>query len=148
MPKLHDPSYRELIKSRVKAVKADSPRTWGAMTVDQMVWHLAQALEVCLGRLSSGPEKAPFPLPKPVLRFFVLDMPWPKGAPTLQVTTARNKYDLEAERARCLGLIDYFTSRPLNGTWPAHPVLGSMSGDQYSRLQAKHFDHHLKQFGV
>jgi hypothetical protein len=93
-------------------------------------------------------EKSPFPLPKPLLRFIVLDLPWPKGAPALQVIRARGQHDLEAERARCLRLIDEFAARPLDGSWPLHPVLGAMTGDHYSRLQAKHFHHHLTQFSA
>jgi hypothetical protein len=148
MARLHDPGYRDSIKSRVQAIQADAPRQWGAMTVDQMMWHLCAGLETCLGRLSMAGEKSPFPLPKPLLRFIVLDLPWPKGAPALQVIRARGQHDLEAERARCLRLIDEFAARPLDGSWPLHPVLGAMTGDHYSRLQAKHFHHHLTQFSA
>ena len=147
MPKLHDSEYRESIKARVKAVRPDAPRKWGSMSVDQMMWHLGSTLEMCLGRLTSD-EKPPFPLPKTLFRLIVLDMPWPKGAPTLPQTKASGQYDLEAERARCLRLIDEFTTRPLDGPWPVHPILGTMSGNQYSRLQAKHINHHLTQFGA
>ena len=44
MPKLHDPSYRDAIKSRLQSVKPDAPRKWGTMTVDQMMWHLGAGL--------------------------------------------------------------------------------------------------------
>ena len=148
MPELHDPTVREAIKSRVRAVQPDARGKWGTMTVDQMLWHLSSALEMCLGRLDSGGESAPFPIPKSILRFAVLDLPWPQGVPTLQALKAAKSYDFQAEQARCLKLIDEFTAKPIRDRWPEHPVLGTMSGNQYSRLQAKHFLHHLEQFGV
>jgi hypothetical protein len=147
MPQLHDPVCRDAIKARVLAVSSDAKPRWGSMSVDQMMWHISQGLEISLGRVTSVGDKAP-PLPKALLRFFVLDMPWPKGAPTMKAAKAEKQYDLEAERARCLKLIDEFTARPLNGSWPVHPILGMMSGEQNSRLHAKHINHHLTQFGA
>jgi hypothetical protein len=144
---LHDAAVREEIKRRVQALRADSARKWGAMTVDQMLWHAAAALEACMGRLDLSREKPP-PMPKALLRFAVLNLPWPKGAPTMEAARATKRYDLEAERARLLRLIDEFTARPIEGPWPLHAVLGRMSGEQYSRLQARHLDHHLSQFGA
>ncbi len=148
MPKLHDPAVCESIKSRLNAVTADSARKWGSMTADQMMWHLGRGLEQCMGRLDARDEKPAVAMPKPLLRFFVFNMPWPKNAPSMRVLLANGRYDLEEERARCLRLIDEFTSRPLEKAWPVHPTLGDLSGEQYSRLQAKHLNHHLRQFGV
>ena len=149
MPSLHDSEDRNKIKSRLQAIKPNATPKWGSMTVDQMMWHVGSTLELCLGTLPHGDEKSSAPpLPKPWLRAIVLSLPWPKGAPTLPSVKATNRYDLEAERARALQLIETFASRPLDGPWPVHPILGTMSGKQYSRLQAKHFNHHLTQFGV
>jgi hypothetical protein len=75
-------------------------------------------------------------------------MPWPKGAPTLPVFVAKGNYDFETERTRCLRLIDDFAAKRLDGEWPVHPILGRLSPQDVSRLQAKHLDHHLKQFAV
>jgi Protein of unknown function (DUF1569) len=147
MPELHDPEVREAIKSRVRNLQSDGRRKWGAMTVDQMLWHVSGALELCLGRMDSGGESAPFPMPKSMLRFVVLNLPRPKGVPTLRAITATKRYDFQAEQARCLKLIDEFTAKPIRDRWPEHPVLGNLSGSQYSRLQAKHILHHLEQFG-
>ena len=71
------------------------------MTVDQMLWHVNQAMEQPLD-----------------------------------------------EHRRCLALIDEFTSRPIDGPWPVSDTLGRMSGRDWSRLEAKHLDHHLRQFSL
>jgi hypothetical protein len=152
MASLHNSEDREALKARLRALRLDSARKWGVMSVDQMFWHLSAGLDMCMGKLDLSQEKSPLPIPMPswVARFMVLEMPWPKGAPTLKLVLPekQKQYDLEAERARCLATIDEFAARPLNGTWPHHPVLGDMTGEQYSRLQAKHLNHHLAQFSA
>jgi len=147
MTELHDPNVREAIQSRVRGLQPDARRKWGTMTVDQMLWHLGTALELCLGRLDPGGETGP-PMPQSWLRFAVLNLPWPKGVPTLQALKSTKNYDFQAEQARCLQLIDEFTAKPIRERWPEHPVLGTLTGSQYSRLQAKHMLHHLEQFGA
>jgi len=143
---LHDPAIRSSIESRLKALSPDTPRKWGTMTADQMLWHLNQFLSFALGEGSYERQKSSIPIPKPIFRFLLLNMPWPKSAPTHPNAVAKGKHDFAAERKRCLALIDRFVSRPLDGTWPVDPAFGEVTGQFTSRLQAKHFDHHLRQF--
>jgi hypothetical protein len=71
-----------------------------------------------------------------------------KNAPTMPEFVAKKSYDFEAEKARCLRLIDKVASTDIDGAWPTHPMRGEMKGSQISRLHAKHLNHHLTQFGV
>lgn len=146
MPTLHDPANRGSIVSRIRALRPDSERRWGKMTVDQMLWHVNEALAGALGKISLPPEKAP--LPRPIMKFLVINLPWPKGAPTSAPYKARAAHDFEAERARCLRLIDELAAKPLESEWPDSPMLGRMTGRDHTRMQAKHLNHHLTQFGV
>ena len=146
MRMLHDPLVRREMETRLATLRADSQRRWGSMTPAQMVWHLNQFLEFALGEGSYPPPKLPMPLP--LMRFFLLYMPWPKGAPTHPAARAQATHDLEAERTRCLALIERFVSMPLDGPWPKDVAWGNVSGTFASRLQAKHFNHHLAQFGA
>ena len=82
------------------------------------------------------------------MKFLVLNLPWPKGAPTAPVLEAKQQYDFEAQRARCLKLLNTFAAKGLAEEWPLDPFFGKVSGTFKSRLQAKHLNHHLKQFGV
>ena len=152
MALLHSATDRNALIARLQTLRADSPRKWGELTVDQVFWHLTQGLLMCMGKLDLSKEKSPFPFPMPAFmaRFFVLEMPWPKGVPTLKISLPERgaKYDLEAERARTLATIEEFVARPLHGPWPHHPILGDMTGEQYSRLQSKHINHHLVQFSA
>lgn len=116
------------------------------MTSDQMLWHVNQFLMFALGDGSFERQKSPIPLP--LLRFGLLYLPWPKGAPTHPAAIATREHDFEAERERCFALIERFVSRPVDGPWADDPAFGQVTGKFASRLQAKHLDHHLRQFGA
>jgi hypothetical protein len=45
-------------------------------------------------------------------------------------------------------LIARFTAKPLTDKWPADPTWGDSGGAFASKLQARHLDHHFRQFGV
>ena len=146
MPMLHDPPFRASIETRLKALRPDASRRWGTMTSDQMLWHVNRFLESALGEHSLPAQK--IPLPRPLMRFMLLYMPWPRSAPTNRGAVAKGQYDFEVERARCQALIDRFVSHPLDGAWPVDPTFGAVSGKFASSLQAKHLDHHFRQFSV
>jgi hypothetical protein len=141
---LHDPATRSSIEARLKALRPDAPRQWGSMTPDQMLWHLNQFLTFSI---EGGSQKRKRPaMAAAMFRFILLYMPWPKGAPTNPKARAQGSHDFVAERERCLALIAKFVSRPLDAQWPEDPSFGEMTGVFASKLQAKHFDHHLRQF--
>jgi hypothetical protein len=146
MAMLHDPEYRTRIQTRLNTLRPDTKPLWGKMSVDQMLWHINQGLALSLGHITA--ESIKTPLPRPIMKFIVLNLPWPKGAPTLPQAEARQQYDFEAERSRCLQLLDEFARKRLDERWPLDPVFGKVTGRFKSRLQAKHLDHHLRQFGV
>jgi hypothetical protein len=114
------------------------------MSVDQMLWHVNQFLAASLGEGTLKPQKSP--MPPAVMKFFLLYMPWPKSAPTNKSAVAQGEHDIEVERARCRELIAKFVNRPVDGEWPVDPSFGPVNGKFASKLQAKHLDHHFRQF--
>ena len=146
MPLIHDPSTRASIEARLRALTPDSARRWGSMTPDQMLWHINTFLEFALGEGNHDQMKSKIPMP--IMRFMLIHMPWPKGAPTHPNAKATNKYDFEAQRKRSLELISRFVSRPIDGPWPVDKAWGEVDGQFASKIQAKHFAHHLRQFSV
>jgi hypothetical protein len=146
MPMLHESNVRSSIRSRVQALTAASPRKWGKMSIDQMLWHCNQVLATSLGDVAVEPRRPPFPVP--VLKFMLFYLPWPHGAPTAPEYQAVDLCRFEEERQRCLTLIDRFTTEGIDREpWP-RAVFGPMSGREWSRLHARHLDHHLKQFSA
>jgi hypothetical protein len=146
MATIHDAACRAQLVQRIQSLTSGSQRRWGKMTVDQMLWHVNDAMALSLGELTVAYEKVP--IPRPLLKFIVLNLPWAKSGPTHPAFIARKNYDFEAERSRCLRLIEKISSANLNSAWPEHPAFGSMTGTQVSKLHAKHLNHHLTQFGV
>lgn len=144
---LHDKPVREAIKERVISLRPDTQRRWGKMTVDQMLWHVNCGLENALGRYEVREQR--LPLPNGIVKFVVFNLPWRKGkTPTAREFVATKQYDFSSEQARLLVLIDEMCAKPLNDSWGRSSFMGPMTGHDWSRLQAKHLDHHLSQFGV
>ena len=146
MPLLHDTAYRSQLRTRLESLRANTEHRWGAMTVDQMVWHVNTGLNLALGRITVPRSKPPMPMP--LMRVVVIDLPWPKNLPTHPAFKATSAFDFEAERATTLRLLEEFAQKPLESEWGDHPLLGRLTGRRQSKLQAKHIDHHLRQFGV
>jgi hypothetical protein len=146
MPLIHNPQIKSDIERRINALTPDHRPTWGKMSVDQMLWHVNQALGLSLGTVTVGPGGPG--IPAWLMRTMVINMPWPKGGPTHPDFVAKKQYDFDSERARLLAQIADLTTRPMNGAWPTHPAFGNMSGKQVSTLTHKHLNHHLTQFGV
>ena len=146
MPTLHDEGYRLQIINRMRSLHRDSPRRWGRMSADQMLWHVNGGLSMALGQMDIPPQKTP--LPRPIMRLVALRLPWPKGLPTMAMFVASGAYDFESERGRCFQLIEQMRAKPLDEDWPTHPLFGKLSGRHASRIQAKHLEHHLRQFGL
>src|SRR4029450_8014053 len=122
MPLLHDASVRRSIETRLGALEPTLKPKWGRMSVDQMLWHVNEAMMVALGQKSVPAQR--FPLPKPVIKFVTLSLPWIKNAPTNAGCVARAQHDFDLERARCLMLIDAVVSRRMEGHWVNHPIFG------------------------
>lgn len=146
MPMLHDARDREAMLSRIQRLRPESPRGWGRMSIDQMLWHVNQGLLSALGELELPPTRSP--LPGWLMRTLVLNVPWPKGAPTAPGFEARERYDFEQERAQLLRLVAALAARDLARPWGRHTAFGPMTGTQWSRLMYKHIDHHLRQFSA
>ena len=68
------------------------------MSVDQMLWHLNEALAGALGEIVPGPPDKRPPIPGWLMKFLVINMPWGKGAPTMPALVATRQYDFDAER--------------------------------------------------
>lgn len=146
MPKLiHDEDVRRDLERRVSALTPGLTPRWGKMSVDQMLWHVSEAMA---GHLVEPERTRKSPMQSAVMRFVVLNLPWPKGSPTDPALVTTSQHDFEEQRVRCLALIREVASRAVDAPWPRHATFGAMTGRQVSALQAKHLNHHLTQFGV
>src|SRR5262245_61428278 len=109
---IHDEEVRRDLERRLFTLTPDRMPRWGKMSVDQMLWHLSEAMTAHLTQLEATRKP---PMPAPVMRFMVLAFPWPKSAPTDPALVAKNQHDFEEQRSRCLALMREIASRPISG---------------------------------
>jgi hypothetical protein len=149
MPKtlMHDPGRGADMKRRVGQLTPDATPRGGKMSVDQMLHHVNLVLAEALGEHVAKPNVRG--LPKPLVRWVILNVPWGKGAPTRpdMLIPHGQRFDFEREKARCLSMIDRFLAKPMDDAWPPSANF-PMTGRHWSQLQDKHLNHHLTQFGV
>jgi hypothetical protein len=142
---LHDLEVYASIRRRIESLRPDTPRLWGKMSIDQMLWHVNVSMREAVGDYK--PQVKALPVPKWLLRWAILNMPWGRGARTRPDMYAVSTHDFNVQKAECLALIDRIKSRPLDAPWPDSVSMGQMTGKHWSQLTAKHLDHHLRQFG-
>ena len=143
---LHDTGVAPSFRARIQSLRADTRPRWGKMSVDQMLWHINVSMREAVGDYT--PILKAMPVPKALMRWAVLNMPWGRGAPTRPDMMPVATHNFDAEKAECLALFDRIVARPLSAEWPVSASLGRMTGKHWSHLTAKHLDHHLRQFGV
>ena len=144
-PLLHDPAVYSSIRKRIDSLTPTTPRQWGKMSIDQMLWHVNVSMREAVGDYK--PQVKALPVPKWLLRWAILNMPWGRGARTRPDMYAVSTHDFNVQKTECLALIDRITGRPLDAAWPDSVSMGPMTGKHWSQLTAKHLDHHLRQFG-
>ena len=146
---LRDPAGRASILTRLAALTPSHSRRWGRMEPIQLLPHLATALRVALGEQKLG-GSPPGRLRGVVWRYLAIHrLPWPEGkiqAPPGAFNTPSLGW--ERDREVVAALIDRFATAPLETLTAVHPMFGRMRPQDWDVLQYRHFDHHLRQFGV
>ncbi len=149
MQSLFNPADRDAIALRLAELEPEATRQWGRMDPAQMLHHCAVALETSM---APEPMKQAFlgKLVTPFIRGMVLGpKPFRRNSPTDPTFVVADARDFDVERARLATLIDRFIQRgPDKAAQAVHPFFGRLSGAEWGRLVYKHFDHHLRQFGL
>jgi hypothetical protein len=138
---------------RLQRLTPASPRRWGTMSAAEMLCHLGDANESVLGiRVPPGPPASG--RPRPILKWFMLyaPMPWPRGVRTRPGVNPKQDGtrpgDFEQDRARAEQSLRQLARAPAEQLSPHHFMAGPMSRNDWHRWAYKHFDHHLRQFGL
>jgi len=146
MKSLFEESAYTEIKTRFNALTTKHQPSWGKMNVGQMVTHCQFPLKVAL---SEKPRKRSWnPLPLLFKKSLYSDKPWRKNLPTAPAAKITDQRDLEAEREKLLSMVDAFYAKRNQQEWQTHPMFGDFTHEQWGKLEYKHLDHHLVQFGV
>ncbi len=149
MPSLFEPQTAQNIIARINQLQPTSQRQWGKMNVAQMLKHCNEALGTATGDVTT---KTPFfiKLLAPVIKKTVMsEKPYKPGLPTAKEFIVTDVREFEKEKHNVLDRINKFI---LNGESSVdglkHSAFGKLTAYEWGYSQWKHFDHHLKQFGV
>jgi hypothetical protein len=149
MKSLFDSNTHQEVLQRIEKLDVNQQPLWGKMDVTQMIRHSQKPLQVANGKLAL--EK-PNPVMKFIFKLFKTNMyddtPWKHNLPTAKEFVVRDTEDFQTERNRLLADLNEFEKKSTNLHWPEHPVFGKFTTEQWGKLEYKHIDHHLKQFGV
>src|SRR5687768_18257394 len=118
------------------------------MSASRMICHLSDSVRVSTGEIPAEFKNGP--LANAVVRWLLAYVvPFPKGkaetAPEMLVTQPA---DWRTDLLTAQKLLRAAAQRGANVTWARHPAFGDVSGKLYGVFIYKHFDHHLRQFGV
>jgi hypothetical protein len=119
------------------------------MSAHQMICHLTDSYCAVIGERYVS--SARMWVPRPILKWLILNAPWPKNAPTRpevdQEIAGTTPAEFEDDRVKLIDTLARFcsTSDAVRGT---HPLLGRLTRREWMRWGYLHADHHLRQFGV
>ena len=137
----------------LRGLKAETPALWGKMTAHQMVEHLTMVVGASNGRFTMQPSAEPERLAYRKMRFFEKDVPFPKSVRVEFVPedpTPTRTPNIEDAKMKLFDQLqrfdDYF--REHSGMMTMHAVFGPLNFDEWIQNHARHFRHHLMQFGV
>jgi len=137
---------------RLRALRPESVRRWGRMSVHEMVCHLSDSFRMVLGQKPVCPVSGR--LERTVIKWIVLylPLPWPAGILTTpeldQELGGTRPVDFAADVAELEALLNLVTTHRETFDGQSHPIFGRMSEAGWLRWAYLHMDHHLRQFGA
>jgi len=138
------------IKNRINSIDDNSKAEWGKMNSGQMLKHCQAPFNVVNGTIEFKTKvgflkKMVFKMMKPIM---YNEKPWKHNIPTAREFIINTTVDLNTEKENLAQLVDSFHERKEQKEWLPHPIFGNFTTEQWGKMQYKHLDHHLRQFGV
>ena len=135
---------------RLTGLSGDCPPLWGRLDAAGTLAHCRRVLDLPRGREAWRRGLLAWTVGGWLKRRYVRGAaPFPRGpsrGPRIPNPLLAPRVDaFETERRRLVSAIEEFVALG-PGDLP-HPLLGAMTPADWDRLQWKHLDHHLRQFG-
>ena len=137
---------------RLRALRPESVRRWGRMSVHEMVCHLSDSFRMALGQKPvcrvTGRLRAT------MMKWIALYLPlrWPAGIVTTpeldQEVGGTSPVDFAADVVELEALLNLVTTHSEKFDGQSHPIFGRMSEAGWLRWAYLHMDHHLRQFSA
>jgi hypothetical protein len=149
MPSLFNKNDVQQYVQRINKIKADSKPLWGKMNPAQVMAHCAAPLKMAHGEIKGKRGLISFLFGKMAKKKYLGAGEFEKNLPTDPNFLFANPKEFEEERQRLIAKLNDFAEKgPKAITTEPHSFFGNMSPEEWDIIQAKHLDHHLKQFGV
>ncbi len=150
MKSLFDSDTHQEVLKRIEQLDEHKQPLWGKMTVAEMLNHSQRPLKVANGRMTF--TESPNAFMRLIFRFYKQEMyndkPWKQNLPTVKDFKVEAYDSIDKEKEKLIECVNEFQKKDLNLHWPKHPFFGEFTTDQWGKMQYKHLDHHLRQFGV
>ena len=112
-----------------------------------MLWHCKLPLRLAIK--NEKPKGKGNPLIRLLFKKSLYnDKPWRKNLPTIPAAKATEEKDFDQEYTSLREMITELHGLKGRESWNPHPIFGEFTRDQWGKMQYKHLDHHLRQFGV
>ena len=138
---------RSSMVARIDRVSSGAQPRWGKMNAEQMLAHLVESMRMAVGEIAPRSKRLPlryFPLKQLVIYW----LPFQKGAPTAPELLPKESGTIDRGKTELVRLMRLFVERANQAQWPEHPAFGKLTRQGWGVLTYRHFDHHLRQFGV
>ncbi|MGP8214996.1 MAG: DUF1569 domain-containing protein [Bacteroidia bacterium] len=138
------------ILQRTEKLTPETKAVWGTMNVAQMLAHCAYAVQMPTGEVPTKRVGFPLSFIGGLLKSKMLgEGALPKNSPTATEIKVTDERDFQKEKANFIAAFKKLTEGGENGVKATHhPFFGKITPKEWGRLNYKHIDHHLKQFGV
>lgn len=149
MQDLLNPQVMQDLIDRITKLKSDSTAIWGRMNTAQMLSHVKVPVKLALGEATIKRNLIGLLLGGSAKKKLMSDQPFAHNLPTHPKFIRKGEYDFEKEKEDLLSILARLQSGGTSIiTTDPHPFFGKMNSHEWSILLWKHFDHHLRQFGV
>jgi hypothetical protein len=146
---IFDPIECAALLERLARIRENQKPLWGKMSAAQMFAHCQAPLEVALGDKVLKRGLVGILFGGIARRQLLKPKPFGRNMPTAPEFLVRDWRDAERERVKLIELAQRLSSGgPAVLTTEPHPFFGALTAEEWSRLQWKHLDHHLRQFGA
>ncbi len=149
LPNLHDHQTYDQIVARIMTLRPDSTGQWGKMSVSQMFMHCRLALLPAVYNEQRKQTIVGFLLARFLKPGYMNEKPLPHNSPTDPSLKISEEADFEDQKAKLLFTLKQFHDRgPAGAEGKVSSFWGKLSAADWARIQYKHLNHHLLQFGA
>ncbi len=149
MKNIFNEADKNEILQRVEKLTPQTQPLWGKMNVAQMLAHCANAAKMPTADIKTTRAPFPFNILGTLLKSKILaEGPLRKNSPTAKEIKVVDERDFQTEKANFIAALKKLGTGEQAVKNDIHPFFGKMKPKEWGRVNYKHADHHLSQFGV